>query len=110
MKIKVTNREAVQKIKDKQEFSNNASTFIGRLGGYSIGEPDRRFGPYKQAFRLAADMHRENLYVVYSYSTPIAWCAKRDDYWTVPQVRYSATTDRHLSLVRRAIGIQGLVK
>lgn len=37
-------------------------------------------------------------YVIYSYETPIAW--RIDGDWTVPDVRYSATTSRHQSLVR----------
>lgn len=38
-------------------------------------------------------------YVVWSYATPIAWHGRRG--WTVPPVRYSPTTSRHLSHATR---------
>ena len=38
-------------------------------------------------------------YVVWSYATPIAWHGRRG--WTVPDVRYSPTTSRHLPHVTR---------
>jgi len=41
-------------------------------------------------------------YVVYSYETPIAWYTHGVG-WTVPKVKYSATTARHQSVVRWAI-------
>ena len=41
-------------------------------------------------------------YIVYSYGTPIAW-HRTDTGWTVPDVRYSATTSRHQGAVRQAV-------
>ena len=38
-------------------------------------------------------------YVVWSYDTPVAWHGRHG--WTVPPVRYSQTTGRHLSHVTR---------
>lgn len=38
-------------------------------------------------------------YVVWSYQTPIVWHGRRG--WTVPDVRYSASTARQLSYVTR---------
>lgn len=40
-------------------------------------------------------------YVVKSYETPIAWY--HNDMWTVPDVKYSATTTNHQHTVRMAI-------
>ncbi len=40
-------------------------------------------------------------YVVYSYSTPIAWWSEAHG-WTIPAVKYSATTSRHQSTARIA--------
>lgn len=40
-------------------------------------------------------------YIVYSYGTPIAWFKNGE--WLVPNLKYSQTTSRHQSLVRRAI-------
>ena len=38
-------------------------------------------------------------YVVWSYATPIAWHGRQG--WTVPPVKYSPTTARHVSHVTR---------
>ncbi len=55
---------------------------------------------------LRLDNERDALYVVYSYGTPIAWRAivnDRDapehDKWTIPDVKYSATTTNHQNVV-----------
>lgn len=40
-------------------------------------------------------------YVVYSYSTPIAWHGSRG--WIVPARKYSVTTSNHQGVVRRAL-------
>lgn len=40
-------------------------------------------------------------YIVYSYGTPIAWHYSAG--WHTPAIKYSSTTSRHQSLVRRAI-------
>lgn len=41
-------------------------------------------------------------YVIYSYSTPIAWHSEEHG-WTIPDVKYSRTTTRHQSVVRGAL-------
>lgn len=45
-------------------------------------------------------------YVVYSYATPIAWHLNTGE-WVYPDVRYSASTQRHQSTVRHALGQWG---
>jgi len=51
---------------------------------------------------LVALLHKdEPLYIVYSYGTPIAWYGRYG--WHTPAVRYSSTTSRHQSIVRKAI-------
>lgn len=45
-------------------------------------------------------MDANDIYVVYSYGTPIAWYA--NGIWTMPDVRYSVTTSRHQS----ALGLE----
>lgn len=40
-------------------------------------------------------------YVVFSYATPIAWWSAAHG-WTIPAVKYSATTSRHQSTARIA--------
>lgn len=41
-------------------------------------------------------------YVIYSYSTPIAWL-RGDGEWAMPAADYSATTGRHKATIRAAI-------
>lgn len=53
---------------------------------------------WKREFRQATGI----TYVVWSYATPIAWRTAGAQ-WVVPDVRYSNTTARHLSLVRQGI-------
>jgi hypothetical protein len=43
----------------------------------------------------------DDLYMVYSYRTPIAWFANGE--WTIPSVKYSVTTARHLSAIRKGL-------
>lgn len=45
--------------------------------------------------------HADDKFFVYSYRTPIAWFANGE--WTVPGVKYSPTTSRHQTQVRRGI-------
>ena len=42
-------------------------------------------------------------YVVYSYGTPIAYRANGE--WTIPDAKYSATTSKHQSTIRYALGL-----
>lgn len=42
-------------------------------------------------------------YVVWSYSTPIAF--RQDGEWVVPEVRYSVTTTRQQATVRAAVSV-----
>ena len=41
-------------------------------------------------------------YVIYSYSTPIAWL-RGDGSWVMPEAGYSVTTKRHKATIRAAI-------
>lgn len=73
-----------------------------KTGGSLTGErgSDRGFGgSLPQAFLSAV---RSAEYVVYSYTTPIAWL-NADGTWTVPDVKYSVTTSRHQSKIRSAV-------
>ena len=51
--------------------------------------------------RLEADNEHDSVYVVWSYDTPIAWCV--NDTWHVVTQKFSRTTSRHQSVVRRAL-------
>lgn len=41
-------------------------------------------------------------YVIYSYTTPIAWL-RGDGEWAMPEAYYSVTTERHKNTIRAAI-------
>lgn len=45
----------------------------------------------------------EDVFVVWSYSTPIAWWSPKFG-WVAPAVKYSKTTSRHQNLVMQGIG------
>ena len=48
-------------------------------------------------------LHREQpSYIIYSYGTPIAWWSTTTG-WNIPTVKYSVTTSKHQTYVRRAI-------
>jgi len=40
-------------------------------------------------------------YIIYSYGTPIAWYGTYG--WNIPAIKYSMTTSKHQSYVRRSI-------
>lgn len=68
------------------------------------GEPTWRWGelPYQyREFVKRAD------YVIYSYSTPIAWHIPGDG-WASPDIKYSATTTTHQNRVRVALSFLGV--
>lgn len=82
------------------------------LGGSSRG--DRGYVPLGTFGRLPLIWqdalyaeHREVTFTITSYATPIAWCTDTHG-WTVPDVRYSATTSRHQHIVRTALASLGL--
>jgi hypothetical protein len=62
----------------------------------------------RSSFGMLPDAHIASLladrpsYIVWSYGTPIAWYTQTDQ-WVIPSLKYSVTTSRHQSLIRRAI-------
>ncbi len=86
---------AVDFIRNRVEFK--ASNFEGHNGRY--------YGwgrlPNPLRARINAD---KPVYVVYSYTTPIAWLPAGGEGWVVPTVKYSPTTHRHQSAVALAVG------
>lgn len=89
----VNQRDAEHYIATRQEF--RASALEGRV--YGVGEG--RLDPEEVA-RYNRDLNSV-IYWVYSYSTPIAWFTP-EGWYTVSQ-KFSSTTSRHQSVVRRAI-------
>jgi hypothetical protein len=77
-------------------------TTSGALRGVS-GTPMHRWGQLPYDYRasvLRAD------YVVYSYSTPIAWHVPNEG-WVMPDTRYSVTTSKHQGKIATAISQLG---
>lgn len=59
--------------------------------------------PYDWSSTFYRDTADGLAYIVYSYATPIAW-ERSDGTRVIPAVRYSVSTARHQSQVRRAWG------
>lgn len=94
---RVSNRQARQKIIDMENFASHTGNFHGSWGG------DGTFGRLPQKWRDRYPLRMASCYVVYSYSTPIAWWDATTG-WVIPDVKYSPTTSRHQSNVRLAVG------
>ena len=93
---KISNKDAAAKIASRDPFQSHTGSFSG------VSDPSAHSG------RLAAsdaDLFQQDAgvidYTVYSYATPIAW--HTPDGWTVLGSRFSPTTSRHQSVVRRAM-------
>ena len=88
--------DAIAKVADRVEFRGNSI--------WATNTPSGSGMIYGRAAELytADAIGGELAYVVYSYSTPIAWYTKRGA-WVVPEERYSATTSRHQSVVRQGV-------
>ena len=97
--MRVTNRNARQKIIDQKPFQSHTGNFSGMWGGK--GTTGRLPEPWRSKF-LAA-ISATGTYVVLSYDTPIAWWDATTG-WVIPDVKYSPTTSRHQSNVRLAVG------
>jgi len=88
-------RQAVAKIAKREAFKGNSmkgdtpSTLTGQL-------------PRTWRDLYLDDLARGMDYVVWSYSTPIAWHSPRFG-WVVPNVKYSVTTTIQQGVVRTAL-------
>jgi len=84
--VRVNQSQAISMIAKGVDF------YASALHGFSISRGGNTFKEDEARIR----------YVVKSYSTPIAWRLD-DGTWVVPEEKYSATTSRHQSRVRRAV-------
>ena len=92
-------RDAIHYIATRQEFK--ASALSGSR--YSLGG-GQLMG--KELGMFEADVNGAD-YIVYSYSTPIAWHTLNFGWYVVEQ-KFSVTTSKHTNQVRRAI-VESLV-
>lgn len=86
-------RDAIHYIATRQEFK--ASALSGSR--YSLGAGQLKG---KELATFDADVNGAD-YIVYSYSTPIAWHTAEG--WYVVEQKFSVTTSKHTNYVRRAI-------
>lgn len=87
-------RDAIHYIATRQEFK--ASALSGSR--YSLGAGQLKG---KELATFEADVNGAD-YIVYSYSTPIAWHSLNFGWYVVAQ-KFSVTTSKHTNYVRRAI-------
>ena len=90
MSARVSNQDVPRLVAYRDAFKTNNETVFSHTytGGFVGGEPT-------------------NVYVVYSYGRhfPMAAYFAHDDCWLVNESKYSSTTSRHQSLVRRGIAM-----
>jgi hypothetical protein len=100
--MKISNDKIVERIENLEPFENLTGSMRGQWGAGSDGKPSPEFAPFAPQFE-AACRKGGDIYVVYSYTTPIAWKPVKRGFWTIPQVNYSQTTLRHQAIVRKAV-------
>lgn len=95
---RTTTRNAAGPISRRQPFTTSGALRGGAPGSW----PEHGRLPAGHKAALVDSVAAGTVdYVVWSYGTPIAW-HRTDTGWTIPDVRYSATTSRHQGEVRRA--------
>lgn len=92
MAKRTSNRDAGKLIAAKAPFKG--SNLSGGDASLGLGRLPKEHADTFQA-------HNPD-YVVSSYSTPIAWHSEAHG-WHMPDTKYSPTTSRHQSLVRRSV-------
>jgi hypothetical protein len=99
---------------------NNLAGVIGRLQPFKAsaltGDSDkrhRRTGRLSPEAAALFEARRQEegtgeWFVVYSYSTPIAWYTDADGWCVIDKsaLEGSATTNKHINLVKRALGLR----
>jgi len=96
--IGTANSKAGQYIASRTNFMG--SNFYGQT---QSPNPADRY----PAYGMLPDTHISLLesenpsYIIYSYGTPIAWYGTYG--WNIPAIKYSMTTSKHQSYVRRSI-------
>ena len=96
--VRVNQSQAISMIAKGVDF------YASALHGFSISRGGNTGAgiAYGEALRRFKEDEARIRYVVKSYSTPIAWRLD-DGTWVVPEEKYSATTSKHQSRVRRAV-------
>ena len=94
----------------EENIAKRTNFQIGNISGKHVTK-DQTLGmgrlpePYKSY--LASVSGKSDMYVVYDYSTPIAWISDESDIWVIPTVQYSNTTTHHQGVIAVAITRNG---
>lgn len=102
---RIPQRDSADAIRQREAF--RASSMRAGIRTWLDHVPPGRL-PREHYERLREDLntHRQ-LYVVFSYGTPIAWALPLDDSpGVVPDVKYSTTTSKHQGYARRGLGLE----
>lgn len=98
--MRVSNREVRAKIEAREDFQTHSGVLYGRnvIDARIIGP----LGQLSHDAMVSLDKPTTD-YVVWSYSTPIAWHSVEDG-WHLVDGSYGPTTIRHQGIIRRVIG------
>lgn len=100
--VHTTIRNAGQPIADRETFDTAGRTLWGSYAGDgNIDCTGKLSEEHQTELRNAYAHHGHNLYIVWSYFTPIAWGTHGHELY-IPAAKYSVTTSKHQSIVRRA--------
>lgn len=82
-------------------LKNRTNFRFGNISGewWEYNPPKGRL-PEEWAMQLNSDVKDKDVFVVFSYGTPIGWSF--DQNWTIPDVSYSSTTTHHQSVLKVA--------
>jgi hypothetical protein len=97
-KVKLTVNGGWWQFRDALKAGHDFDTPNGTLYGRNTPEGGWRWGRLDYDLR---DSVKRADYVIWSYSTPIAW--RTDGEWHAPEVKYSVTTSRHQGRIFTAI-------
>jgi hypothetical protein len=100
LRVKSRNGETLLAIERRDYFETHGGLWADRYDSGFRAWTDLLPEYYDRLIRYRPD---DVDYVVFSYNTPIAWHLRSTDAWIIPNVKYSATTSTHQSVVRQAL-------
>lgn len=99
---RIANTAAAPKIANREPFTNSTGSFRG-VPGDEANNTTGRMPEDEERDYLSQKMWGFIDYVVFSYSTPIAWYSNRDG-WHLTEAGHSMTTKcKHMPQVRAAM-------
>lgn len=103
MAKKINTRKAYEQISRRESFVSN-----GALSARTHTGPGDQlnFGKMSEGSRASIKALSDIDYVVHSYATPIGVHSQSQG-WVIPEDRYSSTTSKHQSQLRRGASMSG---